>query len=318
MNHQQYKEWLTLLAYEELEGDQKNQIEEHLSGCEECRHDWEQIKKFNRVIDTNSAGVPSEGLLRQARLELRAALRIERNRVTFGMRIREWFSGLVPDYRVAAGFAAMLVIGLVIGSLYSSSSIKPVPSISNTLPQTAVQNAALDSDVTISNIRFLDANTTDGQVEFAFDAVRPMRVKGSVDDKRVQEILTYALVREQNPGVRLRAVSTMGTLTQNGESTEVKKALITALTSDSNDGVRKEALAVLKTMPFDPEIQAAFIYVLSRDQNAALRIDAIKSLEGRKIEDEAMISVLKEKMESDDNGYIRRRAKAVLEEVTRQ
>src|SRR6202007_573133 len=66
------------------------------------------------------------------------------------------------------------------------------------------------SNLAISNIRFVDADPTDGQIEFAYDAVKPMRVKGSVNDAKIQRLLTYALEREQNPGVRLRAVNTLG------------------------------------------------------------------------------------------------------------
>jgi hypothetical protein len=326
MNHQQYKEWLMLLAYGELDSGQKKRMEEHLRDCSDCAEQFEQIKKLNRVVENHSTRGPSEDLLREARQELRAALRIERNRKTLGMKLREWFSvGSVSGYRAAIGFAAMLVIGILLGFLVASRPDHPEIALSDTESKQGIQKASgkeglagMDSDVVISNIRFLDADTSDGQVEFAFDAVRPMRVKGSVDDKKVQEILTYALVKEQNPGVRLRAVNTIGAYTENLTDSEVKKALITALMTDDNDGVRKEALTVLKSMPFDKEIQAAMIYVLSRDQNAALRIEAIKSLEGKKIEDESTISVLRERMESDENSYIRRRAKAVLEEVTEQ
>ena len=35
-------------------------------------------------------------------------------------------------------------------------------------------------DIEVSNIRFMDADPSDGQVEFAFDASRPMRFKGTV------------------------------------------------------------------------------------------------------------------------------------------
>ncbi|HEY7162541.1 MAG TPA: HEAT repeat domain-containing protein, partial [Acidobacteriota bacterium] len=143
-------------------------------------------------------------------------------------------------------------------------------------------------------------------------------VKGNVNDERIQYLLTYALEREQNPGVRLRAVNTIGANKKASADPEIKKALISALKSDGNDGVRKEAMAVLKTYPFDSDIRNAFVYVLQRDANAALRIDAIKSLEENKIQDKELLTVLKEKSESDDNSYIRRRATNILQEVSQQ
>jgi HEAT repeats len=307
MNHQQWKEWVNLLAYEELDAERKRLTEAHIKDCASCREDWDQLKRLHRVMDDHAVQVPTEHLLNEARQELRAALRYERNKPTASSRVRDMFSRFVPSFRVGMSFAAMLVIGLFAG--YMMAPVKriliqgPVPEVAST---------------DISNIRFIDADPSDGQIEFAYDAVKPMRVKGNVNSKEIQDLLTYALMREQNPGVRLRAVNTLGANRKVGADPEVKAALITALKSDGNDGVRKEAMAVLKTYPFDSDIQNAFVYVLQRDVNPALRIDAIKSLEDKKIQNPELLTVLKEKSESDDNSYIRRRATNILQEVSQQ
>lgn len=311
MNHQQWKEWVNLLAYEELDAERKSLTEEHLKDCVSCREEWDQLKRLHRVMDNHAVQIPTEQLLQEARQELRAALRYERNRPTLSSHVRGWFSGFVPNFRVASGFAAMLAIGLFGGYVFFRMTGPTVLRI-NPTPEVVA------SDADISNIRFVDTDPSDGQIEFAYDAVRPMRVKGNVNSKQIQELLTYALMREQNAGVRLRAVNTIGANKKSSADPEVKGALISALKTDSNDGVRKEAMAVLKTFPFDSEIQNAFVYVLQRDANPSLRIDAIKSLEGRKIQDQEMLTVLKEKSESDDNSYIRRRAKDYLQEVSQQ
>lgn len=306
MNHQQWKEWVNLLAYEELDAERKRLTEEHIKDCGSCREEWDQLKRLHRVMDDHAVQVPTEHLLNEARQELRAALRYERNRPTATSNIRDLFSRFIPSFRVGMSFAAMLVVGLLVGRMMAPTKTIMVPTISEAQP----------SD--ISNIRFVDADPKDGQIEFAYDAVRPIRVKGNVNDKRIQELLTYALEREQNPGVRLRAINTIGANKQSAVDPNVKAALIAALKSDGNDGVRKEAMAVLKTFPFDSDIQAAFVYVLQRDANPALRIDAIKSLEDKKIQNPELLNVLKEKSESDDNSYIRRRATNILQEVSQQ
>jgi HEAT repeats len=307
MNHQQWKEWVNLLAYEELDAERKRLTEEHIKDCASCREDWDQLKRLHRVMDDHAVQIPNERLLNKARQELRAALRYERNRPTASSRVRDMFSRFVPNFRVGMSFAAMLAIGLFAGYLFAPAK------------RILIQGPAPEIATTdISNIRFVDADPNDGQIEFAYDAVRPMRVKGNVNDKEIQQLLTYALEREQNPGVRLRAVNTIGANKKVSADPEIKRALITALKSDGNDGVRKEAMAVLETYPFDSDIQSAFVYVLQRDANAALRIDAIKSLEEKKIQNQEVITVLREKSESDDNSYIRRRAKDFLQEVSQQ
>lgn len=307
MNHQQWKEWLNLMAYEELDAERKRLTEEHMKDCVSCREEWDQLKRLHRVMDDHAVQVPTEHLLNEARAELRAALRYERNRPTASSRVRDLFSSFVPSFRVGMSFAAMLAIGLFAGYMFA-----PVKRI-------LVQGPAPEMATTdISNIRFLDEDPKDGQIEFAYDAVKPMRVKGNINDQRIQQLLTYALEREQNPGVRLRAVNTISANKQATVDPEIKKALITALKSDANDGVRKEAMAVLKTFPFDSDIQNTFVYVLQRDANPSLRIDAIKTIEEKKIQDQQVMTVLKEKSESDDNSYIRGRATKILQEVSQQ
>ncbi|MEX0737585.1 MAG: HEAT repeat domain-containing protein, partial [Bacteroidota bacterium] len=92
--------------------------------------------------------------------------------------------------------------------------------------------------------------------------------------------------------------------------------------SDVNVGVRKEALRVLQKFPLDHDIRDALLYVLRLETNPAMRIDVINVLEkpvldGR-LRDDEVLNVLREKMQSDNNNYIRLRARNVYEEVQQQ
>lgn len=314
MNHQQYKEWLNLLVYDELEDQRRPEMQKHLEECNACREEFAQRKKLFNLMEQRPSAEPSDELLQQARTDLRAALRTERNKRTFSERLQDRLIGWMPVLKPAMGYAATLAAGLLVGAL-----VFPRTTVVETQPLApASKNEVFGSapgNTQISNIRFLDADSSgDGQIEFAFDAVKPMRVKGNVNDPKVQEILTYAVMKEENPGVRLRAVSTLSA-NHTKPDAKVKAALLSAMQTDKNDGVRRAALATLQKYPFDDEIQGAMLCVLQNDPNPALRIEAIKSLEGKKAEGQELISVLKDRMESDDNSFIRQRAKAVLEEV---
>jgi HEAT repeat protein len=124
-------------------------------------------------------------------------------------------------------------------------------------------------------------------------------------------------LNEQNPGVRLQSINAM-TL-QKVPDREVKSTLITALKTDENAGVRKEALLALKNFSMDDDIKQAFLFVLTHDSNPGLRIAAINYLDSARVVgkgyDQDVLSVLREKMQSDDNNYIRLRAKAAIEEI---
>ena len=133
MNHQQWKEWVNLLAYEELDAERKRLTEEHIKDCASCREDWDQLKRLHRVMDDHAVQVPTEHLLNEARQELRAALRYERNKPTASSHVRDMFSRFVPSFRVGMSFAAMLVVGLFVGRMLAPTRTVLVP----TQPETA-------------------------------------------------------------------------------------------------------------------------------------------------------------------------------------
>lgn len=315
MNHQQIREMLPLLVYEELEGRDKTLVEEHLDGCAICRKELNELRQVHASLQKPELDL-SEDLLMEARREFRTTLRNERNKVSFWDRVRERFTVVVPDYAQVAGALATLIIGVFIGYIAFGRNSE-VQSARVQVAKQDTQHVAFRGDNTqISNIKFIDSDASDGQVEFAFDAIKPMRIKGNINDPQVQKVLSYALVNEQNPGVRLHAVSAFASHEQGkAADPQVKQALIAAVKSDDNPGVRKEALEVLQKFPMDEEIKQSFLYVLVHDRNAGLRVAAIKSLESQQQIDKDVVNVLRQKIQSDDNDYIRMKAKDVLQEV---
>ncbi|MDE2729007.1 MAG: HEAT repeat domain-containing protein [Gemmatimonadota bacterium] len=175
-----------------------------------------------------------------------------------------------------------------------------------------------NDDVAISNVRFVDSDVSDGTLGLRFEAVRPVQIMGPVDDPEIQRILTFAVLNEQNPGVRLRAVNAVSTSERLHSDFEIRDALVTALKTDSNAGVRGEAFNALSRYPFDEEIRDAMIYALMFDDNAALRISAINRLQeqGPALFDENLERVLRTRMVLDENAYIRTKARTVLSNLS--
>ena len=161
-----------------------------------------------------------------------------------------------------------------------------------------------------------------GEIEFTFDAVTPVRMRGSVDDPKIQKVLTYAMLNEENPGVRLKAVNAINRRGVEARDPDVKSALIKALEMDGNVGVRKEALNTLRRLPFDREIKMAMLHALMQDANPGLRVAAINALDSARTSpsgvDSDILTVLREKAQTDDNNYIRVKARAVIQEATHQ
>jgi len=312
MNHQQFREMLPLFAYDELEAKDKRLLEDHLDSCAVCQKELSEIQQLHSALERQSE--PAQDLLMEARHDLRIALRKERNKVSFWDKLRDRFPVVVPDFAQVAGALATLAIGVFVGYMtFGRGPANTTAGIDRPIPNAG---PVIGGDNTqISNIRFIDSNATDGHVEVSFDAIRPMRIKGNINDPQVQKFLSYALVNEQNPGVRLHAVSALAAPDAKTPDPQVKQALIAALKSDDNMGVRKEALEVLQKYPMDEEIKQSFLYVLVHDKNAGMRVAAIKCLESQQQIDKDVVNVLRQKIQSDDNDYIRLKARDVLQEV---
>jgi hypothetical protein len=317
MNHKKYKEWLLLLIYDELESNEQEELRLHLDKCRECREEFERLKKFKQAVTSALYKPVSESVILESRQDLRSLIRIERRKKSLWGKMRELIESFIQSgYRIAFGGAAIFAIGLFIGYLFFYPKLGSINNKSNVISKGA---ELVKGEMQISGLKFIDAGTSNGEVEFTFEEIIPMHIKGNVNDARIQKVLANALLNEQNPGTRLKTVNIMSTQQTKITDKVTKEALINALKYDDNPGVRKEALQVLNKLTLDNEIRNAFLYVLKNDKNSGLRIAAINCLSEEKdiekLSDANTLNTLKERIQTDDNSYIRMRAKSILMEV---
>ncbi len=315
MNHNEIKKMIRLSLYGELTNAEQSVLELHLKDCDECRNELEQQRNLLSLISTKKNDVDDK-LLMEARAQLRGAIRNERQRKGYLDNIIQYLNNFITiPFRAVLSGAALLAIGFFVGYLfYGSSTIDP-----NKLPdKTNNQFTVFQDDVTISNISFIDSDPSDGEVEFTFVAMKPVYLKGRVDDPKIQSILTYSMLNEQNPGSRFNSINAMYSEKPIKFDEDVKDALITVVMTDENPGVRREALKLMKKLPYDKDVKRAFIYVLTTDTSSGLRIEAINALidAGKKgiTLDKNEIDLFKQKLQTDDNSYIRYRTKTILQE----
>ncbi len=334
MNHKQIKELLPIYLYGDLTADEAKEVQLHLAACGECRAELESLKAFNDVVSNQPAVEVTDKLLNEAREELHTALRRETIRHSVFEKIVEGVTGIfTPRYQFASGAAAALLVGIGIGYIFfHQTNVEQTKeagtSLATETSQSNPQSAAADflhGDTRTDNLHFLNLDPQSGQVEFTFDAVTPMRVKGNVNNAQVQKVMAHAIVNSDNPGVRLKAVNALaeqgGSVTGGRDADPaVKSALVIALKSDGNPGVRREALRALLQMPFDKEIKEAVLFVLLHDKNSGMRVAAINGLEltshEKRMNDADVLNALKKKMHSDDNNYVRLQARTALQEVS--
>jgi hypothetical protein len=323
MNHKQFEEWLQLSLYQELSEQEQTLLDNHLTVCEHCRNDLNDLNKFHATLAHHHPAVVQEPLLQDARRSLRLRLHSDAEKISLWTKVQNTLDGiLAPRLQVALGGVATLVIGILIGYFVFNMPAEKTLA----LRQTAFGSTAMETgESQITNIRFLDRDGQSGEVEFMFESVTPVRIRGNVNDENVQKVLARALVSDQNAGTRLRAVNMIGTQSEQkpfgapGLDEHVKTALITALLHDRNLGVRNSAINVLKNYLPDPVIVRAFLDVLAHEKNTGLKIAAINSLDLSQYENKPMsreiLDMFKSKAQSDDNNYIRIKAKLALQEV---
>ena len=309
MNHNECKELIPFYLYEELDFEIKRQFEEHIKSCKVCSNDLESYKKLFADISEDSKSSVDPKLLMEARLELRGALRTQQNRSFVKNNIKNYLISFIykPIGLAVSGFS-LLLAGLFIGYLIFNSPVTDKIETDSTVSE----------KLRIQNINFIDPDPSDGEVEFTFEAVKSGRIKGNVNDTELQKILTYAVLYEQNPGTRLNSINVINANQTQKPDDEIKSTLIAVTKYDNNPGVRREALKSLNELSADVEIKDALIYVLLNDTIAGIRIEAINGLvnaskQGINLNKKDLL-LLKEKIQTDENNYVRYQTKNIIKE----
>lgn len=313
MNHRALREDVCLLALNELDDRSRLRVQEHMRSCSDCRVLYDEVIRMAGALAAAPRALDGERLLAAARADLMRTLRTGAVRPRWTDRMADLLPEFsVQTYRVALGAAAFLAVGILLGRIWPAASGSSAP----------IAGAGTLQEPRIANIRFQHSADGGGLYEVQYDQVTPVRIKGTLQDAAIQKALVRAMVGDENPGVRLRAVNTLGAPAPGGPDREIKAALILALRSDPNAGVRKQALTVLRRLPYEVEIKNALIQTLMYDRNPGLRVDAINSLDsvaaGNVATDRALLDVLREKAARDENTYVQWKARAVLREAKLQ
>ena len=317
MSHQDWIERVELSLYGELTEADHALLDEHLASCPACRAERASMEQLHAVLGEAPQDAPTRALLSEARRELRLRLSRERS----GNPASEWLRGLfrtpaASRTGMALGGLALVAAGVLIGTNWGTNW-SPRRAESAPAQAAAQQSQSLGGDTRITNVRFITSDPSTGEIEFAFEAIKPVRMKGHINDEQIQRVLSHAIMNEQNVGVRLASISAVSS-TRALPDKEIKNALIAALESDENAGVRAEAMKALRGYAPDEEIRDALLFVLTHDKNPALRITAINSLDSTRtsgqVLDENMLNILRQSMNSDNNNYIRLRARTVMED----
>jgi hypothetical protein len=275
---------IPLYYYGELTAEEEDQAEAHIHDCAACAREMEAARAMAAALDRRRMEVPA-ALLEDCRAELAAALR----GASAEPARRPW-----RLWREAA--AALIALGFFGARLIPAGG--------------GVSGASLPaSEGVFVNVRSAQPDSS-GRVHIAYDETRRREVSGAIDNIEIQKLLLAAAHEEDDPGVRVESV---GLLKGSAGTGEVRDALVNALLHDSNPGVRLKALEGLKPLATQAPVRGALSQALEFDDNDAVRMQAVDLLTLRR--DNAMVGVLQNLVQKEDNGYVRLKCEKALKEM---
>ena len=321
MDKNKFTDNALLSLYGELDEEREQELTRLLRENPEYVEEYRDLVRIHSLAGHSALEVTEE-LTAEARKHLGRTLSAEKeqplrnrneavlSRPGFSRRILEWLDP--ASFSTWVKYSAGLAAGLIIGVLFFSDNDLPM---FDSVPDLA----ALDERILISDVRFIPLEGDGKTVELSFSATRQYSVTDSIENPEVQRLLAYSLVRESNPGVRIK---TVGLLRDNAgiSRQEIKKALLTTVITDENPFVRGQALSSLKKYPNDIEVQSALINVVRFDENPKMRMEAINLLSdsivpGNPVSREN-INAMQEQVEVENNFYLKSQLNNILEKIS--
>lgn len=312
----EFEEQIVLYAAEELEGGEKDALEEHLDQCARCVTALDAERK---LLETAAEGrmEPTPALLSSCRNRFEDSLDEMDHRSIWA----RWKESIFPTHWLAlypaASVAALLLVGFSVGMAVPwRAQLQPKAPAPKATVGSMLDNQELQS-ANVSGINWTPSNNNQPpQVQVQMNTERPIVVQGTVNDDDVKRVLLYVLHNNQRfcPDVRINAVEL---LKARASDPDVERALSQAVLTDRNPAVRLKALDALTVgKPDDASIQT-MLGALTKDTNIGVRVEAINALvaasqHGGLLADPKAVGVLQERMRTDPNTYIRLQSAAAV------
>jgi HEAT repeat protein/putative zinc finger protein len=299
---------IALFAYGELPDDQCHALEGHLSACKRCQEEFAAVQALQQAMALAPALEPSANMLTQARMRLEEALD-SMPRTGWLMRVQQSiFRGVHMLGRAPVAASALLVLGLSAGSWggyqFAARNHRPMDSV-------------IEAEGKIANVTGIVREPHTENVEVHFNRLVPETAQGSLDDKRIRELLLLGAQSPVNPGVQQNSVSLLAEECGAGHQCDggpIRQSLLVALRYDKSSEVRLKALDGLQPyVAQDMRVRDAVLEALMADPDSTVRSRAIEVLQPVGA-DSSVREVLHTVASQDDNPHIRTVSQEALDE----
>jgi hypothetical protein len=299
---------IALFAYGELPDDQCHALEGHLTACKRCQEEFAAVQALQQAMALAPALEPSANMLTQARMRLEEALD-SMPRSGWLMRVQQSiFRGIHMLGRAPVAASALLVLGLSAGSWggyqFAARNHRPMDSV-------------IEAEGKIANVTGIVREPHTENVEVHFNRLVPETAQGSLDDKRIRELLLLGAQSPVNPGVQQNSVSLLADECLAGHQCDggpIRQSLLVALRYDKSTDVRLKALDGLQPyVAQDMRVRDAVLEALMADPDSTVRSRAIEVLQPVGA-DSSVREVLHTVASQDDNPHIRTVSQEALDE----
>jgi len=296
--HSRFKEMLLLYHYGELTNAERRRLESHLTTCDECRAELEQLTTMQRQFSLASQKAAQPELIE--RLNRRVMRQIQsRPRPAWFGRVRQLAEDILdelghslirPRYQlISAG--VIFLVGVLVGKIWLSTGLIHDPdmllnfigqqaALSRTdqaMFQRAVANYMLQSgNVEIAElVQSGGAENAGGLVQVNLKVEKSFALSGGLDDPMILNTLRYSALHDQDSPRRTRAVRL---LTEAVPTPENENTLAAVARHDPLSLNRQEALEFLAKRPISESLLQTFMSIALRDSSRSLRESAIEYL----------------------------------------
>jgi len=304
------QENILLHIYNELPDDARYELEQHVARCTDCAAELKAARQLHVTLSQFPVQEPTPNLVTASRMRLQEALETTEQGGFWQRLVFDPGAWLRPIKLAPALAAAIFIVGFAggIGATYQMMSGQGTNS-----RNVADLTAANPTESSITGIQSISQQPGSSQISIRYNTVSTQEAQGSLDDRRIQQLLLFATRNNYNSGVRMDSVDL---LTQTPNDTRVREALLYALRYDSNPGVRLKAIEGLGSyVKNDVRVRDAVLEALMNDSNPGLRTQALHLLEPVRADSSVRV-VLQKLAESDQNQYIRSQARNVLSQMS--
>jgi hypothetical protein len=308
MKCQSARDCIVLLNYGELPDELAGVLEQHLSGCEDCREELEAFRGFEERLATLPVVEPSPNLLAQSRMRLDDALDMMPPH-GFLTQLRTNFYRWVGNIQSAPALATLLLgVGFLTGNFTHRYQVANAPK-----PKTGnVVTLNRPNDGVIANVTGIVQTPNSELVQVNYNKIVPESMEGSLDSPEIRNLLMVGTNAAATPGIRMNSVSLLTDECKAGHACQpsvdgkgIRHALMVSLRYDPDAGVRMKALDGLQQyVGQDQHVRDAVLEAVMHDPDAQVRQTAIGVLEPVQ-SDSSVRQVLRTVATQDTNPFIR-------------